>query len=340
MRQRVRVTALAAVVALLLAGCSSSDDGATDGTTPLGSTTSVEAPSPDDSTEVADSSPPTGDLDDCPAGFDGPPIEAGSHQDFTSEGQDRAFHLLLPEDEPADPAPLFVSLTGTVQEEVSFMEQSGLDQLPADGWIVVAPVRNENGLIWGPWDAMRTPDMAQPNPDVSFILDLVACLSAHHTVDQDRIFVGGISIGGTLVNYLLQRHSDVFAGGIVGSGNFILTTPPDLEPLEDTTVIVAWGGDDDQWTGCPDGRMGAEFADEPGCVTADFVADAAAASQFYADQDRVRLLACEEDVGHIWITSATGYWAAILAASPKGTSAPIDAEPPPGDLVCSTTPPG
>lgn len=54
----------------------------------------------------------------------------------------------------------------------------------------------------------------------------------------------------------------------------------------------------------------------------------------------MRLFTCEEDVGHIWISSATVYWADIPANSPKGTTAPLDPGSPPGELECSTAPPG
>ncbi len=276
------------------------------------------------------------DPTDCPNGFDEDAPEAGTHEGFASAGQDRSFHLLLPNGDASEPVPLFVSLTGTVQEEVAFMEQSGIDRLPDDGWMVVAPVRNGNGVIWEPWDALRTPEQTQPNPDATFIVELIECLAARHPIDRDRIFVGGISIGGTMVNYLLQRHSYLFAGGIVGSGNFILTSPGDPIPLDDMVVVVTWGGDTDVWTGCPDGRMGAEFGDEPGCVTVEFVADASLASQYYDAQPAVRQVACTEDAGHIWITHATPYWAELLASHPKGSSGPVELGLTPAPLDCST----
>jgi poly(3-hydroxybutyrate) depolymerase len=164
----------------------------------------------------------------------------------------------------------------------------------------------------------------------------VACIAAHHPVDAKRVFVGGISIGGTFVNFLLRHHPDVFAGGIVGSGNFILTEPPDPEPLGAMTVIVAWGGDGDHWTGCPDGRMGEQFEGVPGCASVDFVQDAHDAAAFYDGQDGVAMLACTEDLGHIWNAGATAYWADLLAARPKGTTEPIEVGSPPGKLSCST----
>jgi len=315
----------------VLAGCS---NGGGNASPPEETRPPDDALEPDPAPVAAE---PSGDPADCPTGFDQDPLAAGLHDGFASGGQDRGFHLLLPED-PSEPAPLFVSLTGTVQEEVAFMEQSRIYELPAQGWVVVAPVRNDNGLVWGPWDAMRTPTMAGPNPDSAFVLDLVDCISGHHPVDRGRVFVGGVSIGGTMVNHLLRHHPEVFAGGIVGSGNFVLTAPAEPQPLGDMTVIVAWGGDDDRWTGCPDGRMGPELAGEPGCVSADFVEDARAASEFYAEEG-VRLLACREDVGHIWISSATSWWAEVLAASPKGTDEPLDPGAAPPPMECSAGPP-
>jgi len=343
-------SALVAVVLLVvvgIAGCGGDDGGAsgdattTTATSSDGDSDSGAADDPDsgDGDDVATGSDPTGDLADCPAGYDEPgPLEAGEHTGFASGDQDRAFHLLLPDDAADAPAPLFVSLTGTVQEEVDFMAQSQIDQLPGAGWIVVAPVRNGNGRVWGPWDAMRGTDDLAPNPDTTLILDLVACLAAHHPIDLDRVFAGGVSIGGTMVNFLLRHHPDVFAGGIVGSGNFILTEPADPQPLDDLTVVVAWGGDGDHWTGCPDGRMGEQYAEEPGCVSVSFVADAYDAATFYADEG-ARLLACHEDAGHIWLTTGTAWWAEILAASPRGTTDPLDPGDPPAPLECSTTPP-
>jgi hypothetical protein len=157
------VAALLATVALLLAAACS-DDGSDDDASPSstaatdGASGETDAAADGSDGEDADEpAEPTGDPADCPAGFAEGDLAAGRHDGFASGDQDRSFHLLLPEGEATEPRPLFVAVTGTVQEEAAFLEQSELDQLPGDGWIVVAPVRNQNGLVWGPWDAMRTP---------------------------------------------------------------------------------------------------------------------------------------------------------------------------------------
>jgi poly(3-hydroxybutyrate) depolymerase len=284
---------------------------------------------------------------DCPGAYATTPPADGLNAGFTSAGQERAFHLLRPTDGSTGPRPLFLALTGTVQEERSFLTQSQLDLLPAEGWIVVAPVRNNNGILWPPWDAMRTPPIAdQPNPDLDFFGELITCLGAHEDVDARRVYVGGISIGGTMTNYVLQRRSDLFAGGIVGSGNFVTTQPNDPQPLEDMVVVVAWGGDNDVWSGCSNGAMGdqadAQAAAGGDCVgSISFVEDAARASQYYAGEEEVTQVACTMPLGHIWLTPATSYMVAALLAHPKGMPDPYelpDDPPQPENLRCSTDP--
>jgi len=66
--------------------------------------------------------------------------EEGDNSDFDSGAVKRRFHLILPDD-LSTPRPLFVSLTGTVQPEIDFTRQSGLDRLTEDGWVVLTPYR-------------------------------------------------------------------------------------------------------------------------------------------------------------------------------------------------------
>ena len=333
-----------AVLAVLIAGCSGSDSGTDEVGGSATTSTSTPAAASSASTDPLDLVPPTplgGDpAEACPDGYVDTPPTQGENVDFAAADQQRAFHLLLPDAE--GPRPLFVALTGTVQPEVAFLEQSQLDLLTEDGWIVMAPVRNDNGTLWPPWDAMRTPDdLDRPNPDVELIVDAIHCIAAHTPVDANRIYVGGISIGGTLTNYVLQRESALFAGGIVGSGHIITTRPAEPEPLDDMIVIVAWGGDGDVWGGCSDGQMG-DDVDGDDCVAGvRFVEDASLASQYYDAEPEVVQVACTMDLGHIWLTPGTARMAAILLSHPKGLpgEAALPAEPAaPEGFTCSLDP--
>src|SRR5262245_3350499 len=68
----------------------------------------------------------------CPDGFT--PSE-GMNTDFPVGGSLREFNVWSATTGDG-PRPLFVALTGTVQEELAFAAQSGLSELPASGWIV------------------------------------------------------------------------------------------------------------------------------------------------------------------------------------------------------------
>src|SRR5215204_2560624 len=121
----------------------------------------------------------------CPAGF---APAAGENRGFSSDGVDRVFHVMAPSD-VASPRPLFVSLTGTVQPELDFAAQSALDQLPASGWVVAAPVRNcsqnsttcatygGDGRIWEPWYDGTNPASDEEGPDVRFVDSMVRCIA-------------------------------------------------------------------------------------------------------------------------------------------------------------------
>jgi predicted esterase len=341
-----RVVVALVATALALSGCAGDDSDTTADTSDVEPGTDDAATADDGRTQPETDTDAAvalaASLDDCPGDYaSGELLAVGENDDFASGGQDRSFHLMVPDEDHDGPRPLFLALTGTVQSEVGFLEQSGIDALVDDGWIVVAPVRNNNGMIWGPWDAMRTDAQRPlPNPDIELFDDAIACVAAHHDVDASRIFVGGISIGGTMVTHLLRVRSDLYAGGIVGSGNFATTEPAEPEPLDDMVVIVAWGGDEDEWSGCMDGRMGREAGEsgEPGCIPSiSFVNDAALASQFFDAEPAVAQVACSMDVGHRWITEATDYFAQILYDHPKGTAGPAALpDGAPDGLTCST----
>lgn len=188
----------------------------------------------------------------CPDGF---AVQAGENTGFASDGTSRIFHVLPPEGDAAGPRPLFVSLTGTVQRELDFAAQSGLDQLPGDGWIVAAPVRTcsqngtncaqigTDGRIWEPWyDGTLGGASDDEGPDVRFVESMVRCIATEWSVDADRIYVGGISAGGSFTNRSMTFNSDLFAGGVASSGNWYggLAAPASPRRMDRSIVVVIW----------------------------------------------------------------------------------------------------
>ena len=282
----------------------------------------------------------------CPQAFE--PV-AGKNSRFRSGGMDREFHVYLPADIATrrEPRPLFVALTGTVEDEHQFAAtNANLDALTDDGWIVMAPIRQcttagincngggRNGWVWEPWnDGTRVPQ-SDVGPDGEFVISMVTCAARKWPVAADRIYVGGISAGGSFTNRLLTYRSDFFAGGINASGMWYVNNaevvaepgrivtgrccPVPLRTMAPAIVISLFGGPTDIW-GCPG----------PAC--SDYRPNVQAASNYYASQDRVVTISCSGIHGHRWPRGAAymdnrenrdafNRWAAAtLLSHPKGS---------------------
>lgn len=267
----------------------------------------------------------------CPTGF---AVRGGFNDGFESDGVDRQFHVLLPDGaDDGEPRPLFVALTGTVQEELSFAAQSNLDQLPDDGWIVAVPVRTcsqnqtgcngfgRDGRIWEPWwDGPLGPPIDDEQVDVRFVESMVRCIADGWAVDADRIYVGGISAGGSFTNRIMTFNSELFAGGVPASGNWYGGGAAPLTPraMASSIVVIIWGGPTDVWP--------------PENPFVDYAPETKAESIFYAAQPNVVTVSCSGSHGHIWPTAMTSWIAATLLSHPKGT--------PPQDFVLTQPPPG
>lgn len=268
----------------------------------------------------------------CPTNF--APV-AGFNDGFPSGGNDRQFHVLLPED-TTSPRPLFVSLTGTVQSELGFAAQSELDQLPADGWIVAAPVRTcsqnqtncaqigSDGRIWEPWfDGTIAGPSDDEGPDVRFVESMVRCIAERWPVDASQIHIGGISAGGSFTNRSMTFNSGFFAGGVAASGNWYggLAAPASPLQMDRSLVIIIWGGPNDLWP--------------PNNPIADYDPETKQAAIYYAAQPNVVTLSCTGSHGHIWPTAMTTWLAKTLLSFPKGTDpANFDFTAPPDGFRC------
>ena len=271
----------------------------------------------------------------CPAGFT---PAAGENVGFASDGVDRVFHVMPPSD-VATPRPLFVSLTGTVQPELDFAAQSALDQLPQSGWIVAAPVRtcsqhrtecailggdgSGDGRIWEPWYDGTAPASDEEGPDVRYVDAMVRCIATKWPVDAKRIYVGGISAGGSFTNRILTFNSELFAGGVPSSGNWYGGSAAPASPvtLDPTLVIVIWGGPGDVWP-----------ANNP---IANYDPETKLAAEYYAAQANTVTVSCTGSHGHIWPTAMTPWLAQTLLSHPKGTpAAAFELTQPPSGFSC------
>jgi predicted esterase len=270
---------------------------------------------------------------DCPAPYDAMAPAPGDNDGYPSAGQNREFWLILPEASYEGPRPLFVAFNGTNESGESFSERARLTDFAARGFVVLAPSSAGNGTLWPIWDAMHEPgtDPAD-NKDLATFDSMVRCVAAHHPVDKHRIYIGGHSAGGIMSNYVLQRRSELLAGGIVASGVMSLTTPTDPKPLDEMMVLVTWGGDDDEYSG------GTSEVQVP---TINFVEQASLASVFYDEEPAVGQAHCSGDFGHAWLDPINDWMVDLLLQHPKSLgSDAVELAPTPADsgVTCSSDP--
>ena len=281
------------------------------------------------------------------------------------------------------PAPTWVPLTGTVESTNANLTvpRSGANALMADqGFTVIGPVRQcaeqdpnvgrgqcdgpgSNGWNWKPWNDGRAGNADgekwknDAGPDSRFFEAMVRCVGTAFPLDAKRLYVGGISAGGTVTNRALTFNSDFWAGGMPISGEWyvsnddgsplsfndarqaVITNPAKIHqgrigpyPLPKSVspmiVVTVWGGEKDLWDCGP-----------PLGLCADYRPSTQAGANYFASMPNVVHVACSSTHGHMWPqinTQAFNAWALkTMASHPKGTNPKaFRLTPPPEGYSC------
>ena len=316
---------------------------------------------------------------ECPDGY---VVKAGLNTGFPHKGETRAF-VVYPAEGVSGPAPLWVPLTGSVESTMDNLTvaRSGANSLMAkQGFTVVGPVRQcaaqdpslkagvcngpgHDGWNWNPWREGRAATPAgeafktDEGPDSSFLIAMTKCVAKSFPLDARRLYLGGISSGGTMTNRALTFRSDFWAGGLPISGEWYVTKddgvamsfndarawvaghPKDIlqgrvgpyplpRKLGPMIVISVWGGPKDLWDCGP-----------PLGLCADYRPSTQAASNYFSSMPNVVHVACSATHGHMWPqvnTQAFNAWALkTLASHPKGSDPKaFKLTPPPEGYSC------
>jgi len=300
---------------------------------------------------------------ECPDGF---APKAGLNTNFPHEGMMRAF-VVTPAKGAAGQAPVWVPLTGTVESTNANLTvpRSGANALmAAQGFTLIGPVlqcagQDQNvgrgpcdgpgsdGWNWKPWNDGRAGNAAgeqwknDAGPDSRFFEAMVRCVGTVFPLDARRLYVGGISAGGTVTNRALTFNSDFWAGGMPISGEWYVSNddgsplsfgdarqavisnplkvhqgrigpyplPKSVSPM---IVITVWGGEKDLWDCGP-----------PLGLCADYRPSTQAGANYFASMPNVLHVACSSTHGHMWPqinTQAFNAWALeTMASHPKGS---------------------
>ncbi len=317
----------------------------------------------------------------CPDGYQ---VHDGLNTNFPSDGANRAF-VVAPPKGAKGPMPVWVPMTGSVEStnDNLYAERSGANATLAEaGFMVIAPVREcadqdpavkagacdgpgHGGFAWNPWHEGRAPSAdgdkykTDEGPDSRFLVAMVKCVGTKYPLDPRRLYLGGISSGGTMTNRALTFRSDFWAGGMPISGEWYVTrddgsflpfdaareavkAAPDAihqgrvgpyplrSELGPMIVITVWGGDRDIW-----------YCGQVLC--SDYRPTTQAGSVYFSSFPNVVHVACTASHGHMWPqvnTDAFNRWALeTLASYPKGSKPnSFKLTPPPEGYSCKLGP--
>jgi dipeptidyl aminopeptidase/acylaminoacyl peptidase len=218
----MRISRLALVAALLVAGCGSDDDSSSNSSTAAQPTTSAAAT---DATTAAASN--------------------GSDRAFltfeTADGTAINYVLVVPPGrEVGQPGKvLFAFPPGGQDLDVtqSVVDGKWRDEALARGWVVVSPAAPKTGLYYSDESAALVPEL----------LDKIA---ADYPPEDGKFDLAGVSNGGLSAFKAALSYPDrfrslvVFPGYSEGGGD-----DPNLSKLKDIGVSMFVGGDDSGWRG-------------------------------------------------------------------------------------------
>lgn len=164
---------------------------------------------------------------------------------FPPTGEEIPYALFIPSTyNEGDSAPLIISLHGLGRSYDWLMGYHGfLDQAEANGYIVVTPL----GYIRRGWYGSRVTE----NPDDAKyseqdVMEVIKLVRDEFSIDNNRIYLWGHSMGGVGTYHIAAKHPDMFAGlGVAApapeDNHDIMAT---LEKIKHIPIFVLQGDED------------------------------------------------------------------------------------------------
>jgi len=176
----------------------------------------------------------------------------------SSEGTPIEYRIFVPYDYDVNKKyPLLLSMHGAGEEfmkDEEFVSSSmrvlcnlfNLRNSPITQAVIVCPrcPQEPDGAKWvnAEWsDGCFDMDKAE-TPWIRAVLELVGDIEKRYSIDADRRYIGGLSMGGFATWYLISRYTELFAGAIAICGGADVRA---AEKLRDFPVYTAHGAQDD-----------------------------------------------------------------------------------------------
>jgi polyhydroxybutyrate depolymerase len=168
----------------------------------------------------------------------GPVTSGRSTRVLISSGVERCYLLYAPPGfSPEEKLPVVVAFHGFAANAQGFRSMTGWEDVAErEAFLVVFPHGSSFPLRWNVTPGARIEHI----DDVQFMSDLLADLSGIATIDPDRVYVSGFSMGGTLADTIACELADQVAAVGVVSGKRE-DDPDSCNPTRPVPVIAFFG---------------------------------------------------------------------------------------------------
>src|SRR5438034_3049325 len=142
-----------------------------------------------------------------------------SEHAYTGSAGSRSYKLFVPSAYRGQPLPLIVMLHGCTQTPDDFATGTRMNILAEErGCLVAYPAQSQNANLSKCWNWFKASDQRRDQGEPAIIAGLVRELSLTYGLDQDRIYIAGLSAGGAMAVILGRTYPDMFAAVGVHSG--------------------------------------------------------------------------------------------------------------------------
>ncbi len=154
-----------------------------------------------------------------------------------AQGHELPLRLLKPEHyDPKEKYPLVLFLHGAGERGTDndkqlihgvreFAKEENRKKYPC---FVIAP-QCPTGDRWADWSAKRLPD--QPLPPMRLVIEMLKKAQKEYSIDPQRIYVTGLSMGGFGTFDLIERHPDWFAAAVPICGGGDVSAAPKIAKI-------------------------------------------------------------------------------------------------------------
>ncbi len=138
---------------------------------------------------------------------------------FTGATGTRAFKLFAPAGFDGESLPLVVMLHGCTQDPDDFAAGTRMNELAQEqGFFVLYPAQAPRSNSHKCWNWFTPADQRRGSGEPALLAGMVRHVMQTHPVDDDRVYVAGLSAGGAMAAILASEYPDLFAAAGVHSG--------------------------------------------------------------------------------------------------------------------------